>query len=238
MYKRQKIRKLFLLFSFLLFPITIFYFSPVLIIMGAYKGIIVGSFIVFICMFLCSLFLGRIFCGWGCPTGGLEEIAFIINDKPLKKLSWLRYLIWVPWIVSIIVLFFNAGGIKSIKPLFNIPYGISLSVIYSFIVYYFVILLVFLLSIVFGKRAFCHYLCWVAPFMIIGRKIRNIIKWPSLRLSATNNDCIHCHLCIKNCPMSLDVENMVTENKFEHSDCILCGACVDNCNKNVIKFDF
>jgi hypothetical protein len=40
----------------------------------------------------------------------------------------------------------------------------------------------FLSSLVFGKRAGCHYICWMTPFMSIGRKIRNILKYPSLRL--------------------------------------------------------
>lgn len=236
MNNRQKIRKGLLILSFLLFPITIFYFSPVLIIMGAYQGIIVGSFIVFTGIFLCSLFFGRAFCGWLCPAGGLEETVFSVNDKPVKKFSWIKYIIWLPWIISIVVLFINAGGIKSIKPFFHIPYGISLSVIYHFIIYYFFVLLIFLLSLLIGKRSFCHHLCWMAPFMIIGRKIRNVFHWPALQLKINNDECTHCHRCSKNCPMSLDIENMVKERTLEHNDCILCGLCVDTCKKNVIKF--
>lgn len=45
--KRQNIRKLLLIISLLLFPITIWYMSPYLIIQGAMEGIITGSFIVF-----------------------------------------------------------------------------------------------------------------------------------------------------------------------------------------------
>ena len=35
-----------------------------------------------------------------------------------------------------------------------------------------------------GRRAGCHTICWMAPFMIIGRKLRNLVAWPSLRLTA------------------------------------------------------
>ncbi|MCA1076459.1 hypothetical protein K9O30_22675 [Clostridium bowmanii] len=45
--KRQNIRKALIIISFLLFPITIYYFSPFLIIEGMTKGIITGSFILF-----------------------------------------------------------------------------------------------------------------------------------------------------------------------------------------------
>jgi len=82
--KRQKIRKALIIVSFLLFPVTIYYFSPVLIIQGAMEGIIVGSFILFALLFASSLFLGRAFCGWLCPAGGLQEICAISNDKLAK----------------------------------------------------------------------------------------------------------------------------------------------------------
>jgi len=60
---RQNIRQFTIILSFLLFPITLYYFSPYLIIQGALEGIVVGSFIVFIAMFIASLVFGRAFCG-------------------------------------------------------------------------------------------------------------------------------------------------------------------------------
>lgn len=77
---RQQIRKMLMLVSFLLFPITIF--SPVWIIFAAIKGIIAGSFVMFIALLLTSLFFGRAFCGWLCSAGGLQEICTSANDKP------------------------------------------------------------------------------------------------------------------------------------------------------------
>ncbi len=78
--KRQRIRKAIILISFLLFPITLYYFSPVLIIQGAYEGVITGSFIVFSLLFLVSLSLGRGFCSWVCPAGGLTVSSFLDSD--------------------------------------------------------------------------------------------------------------------------------------------------------------
>ena len=49
---RQKVRKCLLLISFLAFPITIWYFSPYLIINAAMEHIINGSFIVFCLMLI------------------------------------------------------------------------------------------------------------------------------------------------------------------------------------------
>ena len=58
--KRQTVRKTLLFISFLLFPITMWYFSPYLIIQGASEHIMNGSFIVFMIMFVASMFLKRI----------------------------------------------------------------------------------------------------------------------------------------------------------------------------------
>ena len=74
--------------------------------------------------------------------------------------------------------------------------------------------------------------------MIIGRKLRNVVAWPSLRLTAASASCKDCLKCTSNCPMSLDVHGMVQREKMEHSECILCGTCVDNCSSDAIRFSF
>lgn len=240
MLKRQNLRNTFLISSFLLFPITQFYFSPFLIVWGASKGIITGSAIIFMLLFLVSLFAGRVFCGWLCPGGGMQEILFQSNNKKPKigGLNYIKFFIWIPWIISIITLILLASGYKRTDYLFMIDHGISVSNIYMYIPYYIVIILFFLNSIIFGKRASCHYFCWMSPFMIIGRKVSNFINIPSLRLRAEKDKCISCKKCNKECPMSLEINNMIHCNKMENSECILCGKCVDTCPKNAIKFYF
>ena len=81
---RQHVRKAILLCSFLLFPITLFYFSPALIIMGAAQGIVVASLMVFAMQFLSALIFGRAFCAWLCPEAGLQEACFPIRDRRVK----------------------------------------------------------------------------------------------------------------------------------------------------------
>ena len=76
---RQRIRKTTLLISLLLFPITMWYFSPYIIISAAMEHVINGSFIVFAAMLVFSMFFGRVWCGYLCPAGGLQECALRIN---------------------------------------------------------------------------------------------------------------------------------------------------------------
>jgi NAD-dependent dihydropyrimidine dehydrogenase PreA subunit len=58
---------------------------------------------------------------------------------------------------------------------------------------------------VFGQFASCKYICWQAPFMIIGTKIRDYFHLRGLRLVAEKEHCKSCNLCTKKCPMNIDV---------------------------------
>ena len=159
--KRQRIRKTILLISFLMFPIILYYFSPYLIVMGASKGIVTGSFIIFGLMFLTALFLGRGFCGFICPAGGLQECCSIAVDRKVKggRLNWIKYLIWVPWISLISLMFIFAGGIRKIDFLYETYHGISVISVQAYVIYYGVIGIIAVLNLAIGRRAFCHYVC-------------------------------------------------------------------------------
>lgn len=238
--KRQNLRKAIIIISFLLFPVTLYYFSPYLIIQGAYEGVITGSFIIFSLLFIASLFLGRAFCGWFCPAGGLQECMQLVTNKKARggKLNLIKYFIWVPWISSIIILLVSAGGRREIDFFYQTTNGISVVNIMAYVIYYGVVFLVVIMSFMAGKRAFCHYLCWMAPFMVIGIKLRTFVKIPGLYLNANSSICIGCGQCTKKCPMSLEVQEMVRKKCMCSTECILCGECSDCCPKSVIKLEF
>ncbi len=153
-------------------------------------------------------------------------------------LNNIKYFIWVPWIGIITFFAFKAGGFQSIKPFFRTQYGISIAEPANYLIFYTVVGLITVLSFTTGKRAFCHYGCWMAPFMVVGTKLRGIIKWPALHLKANRNICKSCKTCTKNCPMSLEVNEMVQKGSMINSVCILCGTCVDACPEGVIKYVF
>jgi ferredoxin-type protein NapH len=243
---RQRVRKAIIILAFLSFPITMNFFSPYVIIDGTANGIVNGSLVMFGLMFISSLFLGRLWCGWVCPAGGLQEMVEPVNTRAVngKKVDWIKWLIWIPWVSLIIVLAFCTGGYRSVDLLLHTQGGISVAgsadrpIFIAYIIYYFVIALFVGLAFFAGRRAGCHTICWMAPFMIIGRWLRNLIAWPSLRLKAVPEACVDCKKCTYHCPMSLDVNGMVQLGKMENSECILCGTCVDNCSKNVIRYSF
>lgn len=236
--KRQKIRKLITLISLLLFPITINYLSPYLIVMGASEGIINGSFIFFALLFFSGLMVGRGYCGWLCPAIFLQESCISIKDRPVDKAKdRIKYALWVLWLGIIAFLAIRRGGYSSIDPLYMTEKVISVDGPGKYIIYYSVVAIFLLLPLLMGKRAGCHTICWMAPFMVIGNKVSRTMGLPSLQLAASKEQCIHCKLCNKKCPMGLEVGSMVEGNTY-NPECVLCGECIDSCPKNVLYYRF
>ena len=240
MKKRQKIRKGIILSSFFFFPITIYYFSPAQIVDAAHKGIMNGSAIIFVLQFLVSLVLGRAFCGWVCPGAGLSEACAIASPRKVRggRYNWIKYFIWAPWIIAILILVLSAGGYQKIEPFYQTKHGISVADPFAYIPYFTVVGLIVILAFSTGRRGFCHYTCWMAPFMIIGTKIRNYFKWPALQLAVKEELCKDCRKCDKECPMSLGVNDMVKKGAILDSECVFCGSCADACPEGVLRYSF
>lgn len=235
---RQKVRETLIITSFLLFPATFYYFSPYLIIDGTLNGIVSGSFLVFSFMLISALFLGRAFCGWVCPAGGVQDVILKMYNRKVRRGNIIKWIIWIPWISFIVYLAIKNGGYRSIDPFYQTTFGLSIGNIQALLIYLIVLALIVIPAFFIGRRSFCHSICWMAPFMIIGRKIRNFIKFPSLQLVSVPESCRQCHTCTTNCPMSLPVEEMVARGKMENTECILCGTCVDGCKSEAIHYDY
>ena len=239
--KRQKIRKLLLILSLLLFPVTLYYFSPALIFNAGMKGVINGSFLVFAAMLVLSVPFGRFFCAYLCPAGGLQECAFAVNDK-LPKQGWrnkIKYVIWSVWILAVIICYISNKKELIIDFWFETEYGISVSGIQSYVIYYGILCLILIPALLAGKRAFCHYFCWMAPFMVLGTKLRRLLHLPGLHVKVkAKQNCISCGKCSKSCPMGIDVVREMEERQVKSRECIQCGACIDQCPRSVLAYGF
>jgi polyferredoxin len=237
---RQKIRRTILIVSLLAFPVTLYYFSPYLVIRGSFAGIVTGSLLVFAGQFLTAFLFGRAFCGWICPAGSLQELVGEVNPRSVNKpvVNAIKYILWVPWLATIVLGFIKAGGINKVDFTYMTQHGISAADPGGYIMYAFITLLFLGGALLFGRRAVCHGICWMAPFMILSSKAKNLLRTPSLHLEAAPDACVNCGLCNRKCTMGLDVANMVLQEKMDSNECILCGECVDVCNKQAIRYAF
>lgn len=227
---RQKIRKGLLTYLAILFPLLFFFLSPFVIVMSALNGIINGSAVIFGLLLLFSLFGSRLFCGWLCPGGAIQDQVANANSRAWnsKGKNTSKYIIWSVWLSFIIFLWIRHYPLK-----INFFYmsGINLFIV---ILYFVVTTIIYIFSLLTGKRGMCHSICWMAPFMVIGEKISDLLHIPRFRLKADGNVCVSCKQCNKVCPMGLNVLEMVKTGRMDSTECISCLECVDGCPKKAI----
>jgi len=235
---RQRIRRTLLLVSLLAFPVTLYYFSPALIIMAGIQGVINGSFVVFAAMFVLSPLLGRLFCGYLCPAGGLQDcVATITTARPRQgRRNYIKYGIWGVWITAVVLVYALIDGHPRLDVLYETEHGVSVMAPQSYIVYYGIVLLIVVPSLIGGRRTFCHYLCWMAPFMVLGTKLGRRLRVPGVRILATPDRCRACATCNSACPMGIDVRAAVQTGGIFDAECIQCGSCVDVCPAQVLSY--
>jgi len=239
MKRRQNIRKLILLISFILYPVTFFIMSPDLLMFGASERVMAGDVIFFGFLFIFSFSFGRLFCGWICPAGALQDYSTDINKKQAaNKFNWIKMLLFFPWVAFFVVLVIYSGGFSHADFFYKRAFGISIAGATEWTMYFMTVAIVFIMALLCGKRGFCHYLCWISPFMIISGKIRDLFKVPSLRIITMPELCNSCGVCSGVCPMSLPLADLVKKGEIGHSECTLCSTCIDSCPKGALKFSF
>lgn len=235
---RQRIRIALLIFSFVLMPVTFAYISCPLITEGASQGIATGGLLVFALLFIGSLFFGRLWCGYLCPAGALQEIYTRVNGRPVTAgwVNYLKYPVFLGIFGSIALAIYSAGGLSTVDFFYQTGNGISIDRPGGYALLYGQIAFITVFALLAGRRGFCHTFCPIAVMLIVGRKIRNLVGWPALRLAAAPERCVDCGRCSQACPMSLDVRGMVREGRMENTECILCGECVDTCPEDAVRY--
>ena len=234
---RQEIRKSVVISTAILFHAFLVFhllFSPVIIVMASFDGTINASFVVFVLLFLLSLFFGRAYCSWFCPGCGVQEILslFVRKKAPNKWALKIKYAIFVVW-MGAIATGYLLNGLNWV----DLGYGMAnVTTELKVVLTVGAVAIILPLTAIFGQFASCKYVCWQAPFMVIGTKIREHLHLPGIRLKVESEKCIKCGVCSSKCPMNIDVMANVQSKNMKHSECILCGSCIDNCSSKAIVY--
>ncbi len=233
---KLQIRRTIAFMCFLLFPLTLNYFSPYVSVTAAFNGVVAGSVLLFISLLITSVFFRRTWCSYLCPVSTIADYSEKINNRnvSIKKLRIIRYSIFGVWFTALIVGFIVSSNI-SINPFYMTESIISVDEPFKFITYYAVLFTLVILTLVIGKRGACHSICWMSPFLVAGSWIGDKLNVPQLRIQSNPNECISCSKCNKACPMSIDVMSELKKGTIESYDCINCAECENICPKQVLK---
>lgn len=234
----QHIRKISLLTAFALFqlvPLFHLFLSPVVSVVGAFRGILVASLLTYGFLALASLLLGRAFCGWFCPGAAVQECCTALGARRLEGSRKYRakYVVFGLWAAGIIIGVLHARGFHQVDLTFGTT---GASPLRAFLFQYGALLIVVPPALLIGRWATCHYLCWVAPLMIFGSRLGRRAGLPGLRIAPDPGKCRRCTLCSRTCPMSLNVQEMVLAGAMRSDECILCGHCVSVCPSRAVRF--
>lgn len=192
-----------------------------LIILGdvAQLGAPITMALIGLVLFIILTFVfGRLFCGYICPIGAIQELLYLL-PTPKKKITMKKELMIVRGIFLLIILiaavFFSVNVLSyfGIESFFNLITTSLFSLV-------FILLLVISIFI---YRPFCRIFCPYAVFLSLASRI-SYFKF------RRNPQCIDCKKCENICPTN----EAAREDKKQ--ECYLCYRCKDICPVHGIDY--
>jgi polyferredoxin len=197
----------FLIFS----PVAPWQFQQLVLrdVQGLGAPLMVGVIGLSVVLVLTFVF-GRIFCGYLCPVGTVQELA---SHAPVPKVNWRQKSMFMVIRAGFFIVFLLMAFLLSASflALFGIRDFFYLVLTAGTVVF----IGVLLLSMTF-YRPFCRLICPYAVLLSLG-------AWKGIFKLQRTDACIECKKCEKACPTD---EAKRQDGKAE---CYLCGRCTDIC---------
>jgi ferredoxin-type protein NapH len=183
--------------------------------LGGPLPVVIVTLVVFVIL---TLIFGRLFCGFICPIGTLQELAYHVKTRKLKinhktLTIWIHLLFFIVFLFTGIVLAIGLLTYLGVRAFFYLNLAS-----WSF---YLFLALVGLSAVVY--RPFCRFFCPYG-FLLSLASIKGI--WKMER----NESCIDCGKCESICPTQ---EAGKDELKQE---CYLCNRCKEVCPVAALEY--
>ncbi len=232
--KTRKLRIFFLLASVVILgfyrgacPCPIMSLQNLILAIG---GLQVGwqSLVWFLALIPITYIFGKVWCGWICHLGALQEFLFMGKFEILKSHKTqdiLRYIRIVVLVLLVAQILITKTNIFVRYDPFKVAYNLFSAYILGYI-----LLGILLVSSLFINRPFCRAVC----------PIGLILGWVSLIPGASvigvqKGACKSCNQCAGACKINaITRENRIS--RLVNQDCIACGECLDACGQKGLGF--
>ncbi len=237
LFKQTSFRKPLLLASLVIFgfylgntvnPINSIFSIPV------QTGVQLADTIILVALpIILSLIVGRIFCGWACPIGAIQE--FIHPENFNLRLPSLvnQVLNYFRFIILIGGIFVSWASISNIWDYYD-PFRVFFTFKGSLTTI--ILLFIILTGSIFIERFFCHYLCPLGAILAVTS------RFSFFKMRPDSDTCIACGKCSRPGACSMNIISAVNPYTdlpiIEASECILCHCCADNCRYSAFKVSF
>jgi polyferredoxin len=167
----------------------------------------------------------KLFCGWSCPIGAIQEIIHRIPlpNRMRTRLSFkitnaVRSLFFVIFLVAV---FLSSIDLYDyVNPFEALHWDLDLWMM--------AVLGVVLAASLFLFRPFCYLLCPVGLFTWVLEHVS------IARVKVDREACDDCMLCTMQSPCP--AVPAILEGKKSRPDCHACGICISTCPKDALKF--
>lgn len=184
------------------------------------------------------VFTGRLFCGYACKLSAFQDFTEWVYQRVgfrprlvHTRARWVRLFIFVPYLLPVLYTWKQVGlstaywDLGAVEPwTADIPQTVLASVFYFASI-------TFVLTALFGRRAFCRLVCPFALFFQLFERL------PWVPRVSQKSHCIGCDVCTTACPMGVPVANEVLrQGVVTDPECIRCMVCIDVCPVKALRY--
>lgn len=182
-----------------------------------------------------SYFTGKVYCGWICHLGAIQEYIYLGNRFPVLKRATAQRVLKIMQVTSFVGFITYAFLTKTnlfckIEP-FLVVFNLFSATKTGWILFG-----ILIISTVLIYRPFCRGFCPLG--LILGW----VSLVPGARKIVKDDTCIGCSSCSEVCGHQaikrtvVDEEEGIYDVKFIPEMCNACGDCMDVCGKDSISF--